>query len=194
MSALSSGELQLLNTFSYVLYHLKNLEYRKSSIGDSFNKNNFIDYKNFLLIFDEAELYMHPEFQRNFLYKLLDLLKRCNFDTERINQIHILLATHSPFILSDIPSQNILMLKDGKKCEAPNSQTFGANIFDLMRNQFFMSSPIGEIAREKINSIITYANNGVYDKDKHDQYEKTVKLIGDSYLNKTLLYMLNKIK
>ena len=33
-------------------------------------------------------------------------------------KLHLILTSHSPFILSDIPKQNIIFLKDGKQVDA----------------------------------------------------------------------------
>lgn len=190
MSSFSSGELQLLNSFSYVLYHLKNLECDKSDLAKS-AEIQYPNYENILIVFDEAELYMHPEYQRQFLYKLIDAIYKCNF--ERIKQIQILIATHSPYILSDVPIQNLLMLEEGEKRDNKvTEQTFGANIYDLLKNQFFMSAPVGEIARRRINEIIEYANSQSISEEL--DYNKIVELLGDSYLRNSLKYMLGKKK
>ena len=137
---------------------------------------------------------MHPEYQRQFIYKLITAIYKCKFT--QIKQIQILIATHSPYILSDVPSQNLLMLEDGEiRHNKITEQTFGANIYDLLKNQFFMNAPIGEIARLKMNEIIEYANckdkNGI-DDNKIDHYLEVVEKFGDSYLRNTLMYMLNK--
>ena len=190
MSSFSSGELQLLNSFSYVLYHLKNLECDKSELTKN-NEIKYPNYENILIVFDEAELYMHPEYQRQFLYKIIDAIYKCNF--ERIKQIQILIATHSPYILSDVPIQNLLMLEDGeKRYNKVTEQTFGANIYDLLKNQFFMSAPVGEIARKRINEIIEYTNSG--SNSENLDYNEIVELLGDPYLRNSLKYMLEKRK
>lgn len=193
LSSLSSGELQLLNSYSYVLYHLKNLECNKALLSKE-AEINYPDYNNIVITFDEAELYMHPEYQRQFIYKLITAIYNCKFS--QINQIQILIATHSPYILSDVPVQNILMLEEGElKHNSITEQTFGANIYDLLKNQFFMSSPVGEIARLKMNEIIEYTNaddKNENDKKLIDQYLELVEKFGDSYLRNTLKYMLNK--
>lgn len=194
MSSFSSGELQLLNSFSYVLYHLKNLECDKSESQNNI-EIKYPNYENILIVFDEAELYMHPEYQREFLYKLIDAIYKCNF--ERIKQIQLLIATHSPYILSDVPIQNLLMLEDGeKKDNKVTEQTFGANIYDLLKNQFFMTAPVGEIARNKINEIIEFANSDstTDDESQLENYKCYVKNLGDSYLRNTLEYLLKNRK
>lgn len=195
LSSMSSGELQLLNTFSYVLYHLKNLECDKTELSKK-NKIDYPNYRNFLLVFDEAELYMHPEFQRLFLYRLIESINNCRFNLNF--QIHIIIATHSPYILSDIPVQNVLMLDDGE-VQQKNSlaeQTFAANIYDLLQNQFFMSASIGEIAKKRINEIINFCYSEDSNKEKVNNkikiYRPIVEKLGDNYLRESLLYMLKK--
>lgn len=62
--------------------------------------------------------------------------------------------THSPFILSDIVSENILYLNDGqaKKVEG---NTFGANYYDLLYDSFFFEkNSIGEVATHVISDMI----------------------------------------
>lgn len=194
LSSFSSGELQLLNSFSYVLYHLKNLECDKTELA---NKNNidYPNYKNFLIVFDEAELYMHPEYQRLFLYILIESINNCNFNTK--TQIQILIATHSPYILSDIPLQNVLLLDNGE-IQTKNlleDQTFAANIYDLLQKQFFMTAPIGEIAKNRINEIISFCKNETSFENVEEKiqiYDSVINNLGDSYFKNTLTYMLNK--
>ena len=64
-----------------------------------------------MLILDEIELYYHPELQQQFLSKLLFYIK--DMELSNITDINMCLLTHSPYILSDIPSNNILKLEDG---------------------------------------------------------------------------------
>jgi hypothetical protein len=64
LSKMSSGERQMLYSLSYVLYHIKNIQ----SVREDENR---VAYHNICLIFDEAELYFHPDYQRRFLGMLL---------------------------------------------------------------------------------------------------------------------------
>lgn len=147
---LSSGEQQLIHSTSTIFYHLNNIYSVKAT--SLINKYNCIN-----LIFDEIELYFHPEYQRKFLKSILDGLKNNQFDNIKIN---ILFVTHSPFILSDIPSENILKLDEGKVVISEVSEnTFGANIHDLLANDFFLKDGfMGDFAKSKINEIINYLN------------------------------------
>jgi predicted ATPase len=159
--SLSSGEQQYFNAINTIVYHILNLD----SIQDHYSRVN--------IIFDEIELYFHPEFQRRFISDVLKSLK--NLSLENIKEVNLLFSTHSPFILSDIPSSNILRLKDG--CPQSNSkQTFAANIYDLLKDDFFLEKGvIGEFAKEKINTIL---QKEVIEKEDL----KIIDLIGDPLL------------
>lgn len=100
---LSSGEKQLLNNFGALIYHLRNL--------DSVTDDGRI-YENVNVLFEEIELYFHPEYQRMIIKVLVEKLHALGLN--HIRRINITFVTHSPFILSDIPLCNVLFLKDGK--------------------------------------------------------------------------------
>lgn len=190
ISALSSGESHLINSISYAIYHMKNAS-SKSVINEIENKKNLttrIQYKNMNLVFDEAELYYHPEYQKNFISNLLGILDRSNL--KEVNSINVTIVTHSPFILSDIAKDTILALDNGKISNKIN-ETLGANIYDLLANQFFMTKTIGENSRIVIEEIISaYQDNKPLTKD-FDFYNNFIKKIGDDYLKKELQEMID---
>ncbi|MCA4806869.1 AAA family ATPase [Myroides odoratimimus] len=147
-SKVSSGQFQKIGLLSSIVYHLKNLD----SVRET---EDIYSYENVNLILDEIELYFHPEQQRTFVNELLGLLRENKF--KQIKRINIMFITHSPFILSDIPSQNVLKLKDGKPEEGDSINSFGANIHDLLADEFFLDKGfMGEFAKEKINGVIKF--------------------------------------
>lgn len=103
-SSLSSGEKQMIYSMCTIVYHLKNLD----SVWEN-GAQEAVKYKNINLVFDEIELYSHPKFQQMFIDMLLDSIQSMNF--VGIHNVNILLATHSPFILSDLPISNILCIQ-----------------------------------------------------------------------------------
>lgn len=153
LDSMSSGERHLLNCLSYVLYHLKNIE---GVIPDEHR----VKYRNVLLIFDEIELYFHPEYQRKFIQMMLDAFEWCNLSEKAIHSIQVLLVTHSPFILTDIFSHNTMYLKDGRSYLVED-ETFGANYYDMLSNSFFFTeSAFGSIATKFVARLAKgYANN-----------------------------------
>jgi len=163
---LSSGEKQLIYSVNAILYHLKNI--------DSVNWENREAYRNVNLVLEEIELYAHPEYQREFISYLLDAIDRMPFRGRSISRgirnINMIFITHSPFILSDIPSQNILYLKKGDpQYEKNENKSLGANIHELLTHNFFLKSTMGEFVEKKCKEIIALyhrTNVAVFDDDQ----------------------------
>ena len=143
---LSSGEKQQVYTISSTLYHLSNIE----SIFDDEN-NERITYTHCNIILEELELYFHPELQKNLVKYLLDGVRQMHF--KRLKAINVCMVTHSPFILSDIQSKNILALEKAGSTKS-GLCTFGANIHDLLKTSFLHDSVIGDYAQWIINRIV----------------------------------------
>lgn len=182
---LSSGEKQKIYSLNSVIYHLRNLE----SINKNKRRNagnHVSSYQSINLIFDEVELYYHPQYQKETVSSLLNLIRISNF--KFIQNINIVFLTHSPFILSDIPIQNTALLtidkKTGKsKLVKRKKQSFGANIHDLLSDNFFLTGTlIGDLADRRIVQLIKKIKTG--DVTKEDKL--MLKLIGDTFLKTSI--------
>lgn len=148
MEELSSGELQMLNSIGTYTYHLRNLDYQPTAEG-------MIQYKNVNLILEEVELYFHPDYQKQYVYRMLEQIRQVRFTN--IKAINIIIVTHSPFVLSDIPGNNILYLKTGLSDTTVGINPFAANIGDTLKNSFFLGNGfMGEFAKRKIESLLLY--------------------------------------
>lgn len=192
MSKMSSGEKQILQSASYLLYHIKNIE----SIREDSNRKA---YHHVNLVLDEAELYYHPEMQRTMIANVIKMLSWCHINNTKIRTVNIIVVTHSPFVLSDVPKSRILYLKEGN-VETKDNQTFAANVHDLLYNQFFIQNPIGEAAYSSVKQIIEiYNKENLTFKEENsfterlDYYRHVVTLIGENYLRKSLDDMLEAI-
>lgn len=167
LAAMSSGERHLLTCLSYILYHLKNIESIKPD-------KERVKYRNICLVFDEIELYFHPDFQRRFIRMLLEALSWCNISNRSIKSIQILLVTHSPFILTDIFTHNTLYLRNGTAVEV-EGETFGANYYDLLNSSFFFdASAVGEISTNFIRELST--------NTKRKQVNNLLEYVGDQMI------------
>lgn len=202
--SLSAGERQITYTISSLLYHLINInsvwDNNLLSSANDINKDKGkieIKYEYVNIILDEVELYFHPELQRKFISKILNGLKCVNIS--HLKGIQILMITHSPFVLSDIPSSNILFLKRGCKMDTSSDiKTFAANIHEMLSHNFFMESTIGKYAEEQIKQIIELYNQyktGSFDwktdyEDKKKHFQFVLNQIGEEYLKKMLNNML----
>ncbi|HAY3553685.1 MULTISPECIES: hypothetical protein [Elizabethkingia] len=201
----SSGEKQKLYSIHSVIYHLRNLKSVQELIIDENDPNEkMIYYKNVNIIFDEIELYSHPDFQRTFLN---DLLKAINSVYQRYDNLNILFITHSPFILSDIPKQNVLFLDNGKPQDFNRKNTFGANIIDLLADSFFLKDGLmGDFAKEKIEATINWLNEERKNKQNkseksynlnlkdYEYHKKIVQLIDEPILRMKLAEMLDELQ
>ena len=136
-----------------------------------------LDYvENICLIFDEVELYYHPDYQRRFLGMLFDAMKWCHIDTNIIHSIQILMVTHSPFVLTDMLTQNTLYLKEGD-IQNVKIQTFAANYYELLNKSFFFDkSAIGTVASNVVSKMIQRKNHGelIVNDD--------IDLVGDDFI------------
>ena len=144
---LSSGEKQQAFTISSLVYHMKNLD----SVSEDRSTSERVEYKYVQLILEEVELYFHPEMQRQFLRSLLDGIRRAGLS--HIKWINICVVTHSPFVLSDIPSKNVLALKKDNS-EVVKIPCFGANIHEMLKHSFFLENgAIGDFAKWTISRV-----------------------------------------
>lgn len=183
---LSSGEYNLLSLYSRLYSRVDKI-------------NGFGDGSNLLILMDEPDVTLHPRWQQEYIKSLVDFLpsiyKDCN--------IKIVITTHSPIMLSDIPKQNVTFIKDGKVYpKEVQMETFGANIHNLFRDSFFMDNTIGTFAYEKINAVIAWLktiekhkNEGSYneDKTKEEDMKKVIDSIGEPLIRNKLTKMYNDI-
>ncbi|KAA6472442.1 AAA family ATPase [Bacillus cereus] len=180
---LSAGQVARLNIYSRLYYAMERLPKQ---------------LKDVVIIIDEGELYYHPEWQRKWLWYFLKATLSMYID----RRVQIIISTHSPFILSDLPSQNIIFLKKGdngvRVIEGleDNQLTFASNINTLLSNSFFMNNGlVGEVARSKINSLINLLNTEETEEIRKDetQISKQIRYIGEPIIRNKLFDMLNNV-
>ena len=182
LARLSSGERQYLYTFSTFIYHTLNLL--------SIHSDNRVRFCRVNLVMDEVEICFHPEYQRRFISEMIGYIER--LDLNKNMAFNILIATHSPFILSDILKGNILYLDDGKNANITDEfkNPFCANICDLLYQSFFLKEGfIGEYSRQKLRSIFLLLNKPknlstkeIKEKRIEEQINFYIKEVGDPFI------------
>lgn len=179
-SQFSSGEKQMINLVCTIVYHLQNLH---SNIGSQTK----VGYPYVNLMIDEIELYFHPRYQTMLVKFLLEAITRMNLDG--FKGFNIMIATHSPYLLSDIPKSNIIRLKGGKALnDADIPESFGANVYDLLNHHFFMDQFIGDFAAETIeNMVLRVVNSARSTNEEKKRLRKELTLIGDDFIRNTLI-------
>ena len=156
---LSSGEKQQVYSNHSIIYHLKNIDSVFEGVGDK------LKYNSVLLILDEIELYYHPQAQKRTIDRLLYILHKSNL--KYVKNLNIMFLTHSPFILSDIPSEFTLKLREGEIFnQVEKEKTFAANITDLLTDSFFLEKGLmGEFAKRKIDEVVSWLNFKILDNE-----------------------------
>lgn len=195
LSELSSGEQQMIFNINTITYHLYNLQSVHSEDEEKTDDTvERIVYKNISIILDEIEIYYHPDMQRELTSNILNSLESIKEKGKvGIESIHLIYLTHSPFILSDVPSSNILRLKNGK-IKTIKQQTFASNIHDLLANDFFLKQgSMGEYAKVKITETINWINDEKRDINKQDFYKRVISLIGEPILQIKLAEMFDLV-
>lgn len=177
---ISDGETMILQLFNQI-YNIKN------QVKD-------------VLILDEPDARFHPNWSKklvNSIIKVLPIILNRNSN----NKIQIIFSSHSPIVLSDIPKSNIIYLKreEGytsvlKQTESVNRNTFGANIHDLLANEFFLEDGfIGAFAKNKIQIVIDNlrTDNDFVPEIKMEQEDikNVIDVIGEPFLKEKLLEM-----
>ena len=176
---LSSGENALLNLFSRLYCKL---EKSQTMYQVSFREN-------IILLLDEGETFFHPKWQKNFIHSLIYFLKKVTKKHNRY-KFQIILTSHSPFVLSDLPKENIIFLKNkNRKCVVIENvdkmkNTFGANIHSLLANGFFLDGLIGDFAKSKIEKVNRYLNNEV--EMEEEVARNIIDMIGEPIIKKYL--------
>ena len=153
LNHLSSGERQLIYLMSTLAYHLDSVPKVKTRVK----------YKRLNLVMDEVEICFHPEYQRVFVNRLVNMLKRMKLN-EKFD-INVIITTHSPFVLSDIPQENIMYLREGHQLTDDElkaegiTNPFCANINDILYQSFFLQKGFtGEFAKEYVISLVNFLN------------------------------------
>lgn len=188
ITVLSSGEQELLNLFSR-LYYAVVIGPRKF---DNLRSPS-------LLLLDEAEIGFHPEWQRQYVNQLCKFIQLLLVPAG--HDFQIILTSHSPIILSDIPKccTNFLKEEDGYVVNNRDGQaeTFAENIFNLYRRSFFMEDGlIGAFASNKID-ILKARIEQCHSRFEMGTLQKEIDYIGDTfikgYLQKKLDGIVNRL-
>ncbi|MEQ5729100.1 AAA family ATPase [Providencia alcalifaciens] len=151
------------------------------------SENEIDNIKNFIIILDEYDENLHPEWSRRFFAYLLDYLKKEHSECK----FQLIISTHSPYIISDLMKENVIkieynsLLKTFYSTKATHS--FASNVYDIINDSFFLSQPIGKFAENKINDILNLIDDKSINSKKYNELQRLINTIDDTYIRKTLL-------
>jgi predicted ATP-binding protein involved in virulence len=128
--------------------------------------------QNSLILIDEPEISLHPNWQMKYMNFLNEILRN-------YSNCHFIIATHSHFLISDLKGENskIIGLKreEGKiqNIELPvNLNTYGWSAEDVLYNVFNVASTRNKFVAEDIAKILDKLSIG--DKNKVNILPKNI--------------------
>lgn len=175
---LSTGEEHMLSMYGKFYEYFKKKSHTK---------------ENYIILLDEPDIFMHPEWQRRFIKSISTFFNEV-LEFKNEPKFHIIISSHSPFIASDLPKENVIMFDkyEEGKCivvETP-IKTFGANIFNLYSEAFFLDSSFGEFAKNKIREIVE-----LFETKRDETNKKIIYIKGEEIVKRKLEieYIINSI-
>lgn len=195
--SLSSGENALLNIYAR-FYSLSNEEVVNELKSD------------IIILIDEGDVLLHPSWQKQFLFLLLNYLPKVFGKTRSgtNRNIQIILTTNSPIPASDLPNDNTIFLEKVNLNQDQNyysktiikdslndqKQTFAGNIYTLLTDSFFIKNGlIGDFATFKLNEIIKELARGEKpDFNRREEIRKIILQIGEPVIKNKLMQLYNE--
>jgi len=203
---MSSGERSFFDTWGRLYHHFRESvdftnQYRNGGVGFDINNHNTWPketgsiHKDYIIFFDEAETTMHPDWQRRIVSWTIWFFEAF---VPWVHP-HIIFATHSPILLSDVPVGNVVLMKkvnsnsETIEINGDRRNTFASNVFDLYRDSFFMEhGTMGAFAESKVNELLQKFNLSGDRGTKHivaGELENDLKLsmlIGDPFISRLI--------
>ena len=187
---MSSGENALLNFFSKLYDFIEsNLSTERKSLKDK---------ENYILLLDEADLGFHPIWKKKYIDAILKAIPHFFKALDLIPKLQIIITTHDPLTLSDLPINNVVFLyKNGDYCNVISDndknriqKTFGANITDLLAHSFFIEDGlIGDFAKSKIKAVIDWIEKN---KNKTQNFKENKDFIRELEYHKKVINLIDE--
>lgn len=194
-SNFSNGQMEFINGFSN-LY---------SAVDAAINNSKL---SSILVLLDEPDVSFHPEWSRMYIHNLVKFFENINLEREVTYQL--IITTHSPFIVSDVPKEFINCIyidENNSNKRVIKKAKFGlmSNFYDIIKSDFFINSPIGEHAQTVFKNLIAGIEElelGESDNEERKEYmrneikkmEGIISAIGERIIRDKLLKLLNDKK
>lgn len=182
-------KLNLVRSFSYKVYKKcgDEFDFRDSSSGESYLLSTFIALiamvrDNSLILIDEPEISLHPNWQSMYVGLLTKSLKH-------VSGCHVIIATHSHFILSDLPenSSTVLTLDNQRgviTSKIIGTPTFGSSAEDILLNVFDLPTTRNYYLAQCVSEVLELLGGGKSDSEefklKLEYLSSVVSLLKDS--------------
>ena len=134
----STGEFAKLNLFSELYYYINDIKRSNT--------------ESHLIVMDEVDLYLHPNWQREFFSDTLSFIS----SEYPIEQVQLILTSHSPIIIGDFLPDDIVSLhrEQGLPPQVTESLGFGTQILQLYLDGMHLDSTFGKHSKVHIDEIL----------------------------------------
>ena len=179
-NGLSSGELSILNLLGRL---------------HSYKEENK-DPKDTILLIDEVDLGLHPEWQRVWVKRVLPIIGKILKKEKDKTRLEVIITTHSPIILSDLANDDIIYLNNnGIDKSYNNEKTLGQNIYKLFLNSFYLDNTQGEFSIYFIRNLINELNNlKNIENKKIKELKDKIELIGENIIRNVLKEKIEEVE
>ncbi|TCK18992.1 restriction system-associated AAA family ATPase [Thiogranum longum] len=136
-------------------------------------------FPNVLFLLDEPESHFNPRWRVEFISKIIGL-PTCGgtrSGKSQASQQDCLVTTHSPFIASDMKSEDVLIFKkdiesDRIEVRRPNIETYGSTFDTILEECFEVSPPMSDLPKIEME--------GLLQSDDIDELKNAMHRFGDS--------------
>lgn len=166
---LSSGQMAILNQFS-------SIESKVDLLVKRYGKDTI------LLLIDEGDIFLHIEWQGRYiklLNKFIGTLKKRYINLK----VQLLLTTHSPILLTDIPRELIINLNN----KNATIKSFSAPIQQVV-NESFDAKSIGEFAKDIILKLVKTLEKG----ELPENFDYVMSIIDDPLIKSTIADLIKR--
>lgn len=151
---------------------------------------------NLIVLLDEADNSLHPMWQKNYIKLLVENINaKAKIENKKVQ---LIITTHSPFILSDLPLNSTILLEKNKEDQVilkneleHQITTLGANIHELYSHSFFLKNGlIGDHVRDKINKtarLLVKDNEPTNNRKVLEEIKVFINQIGEPIIKQRLL-------
>ncbi|TNI89442.1 AAA family ATPase [Aeromonas sobria] len=162
----STGEFAKLNIFSELYYYINDVKRSKA--------------ESHLIVMDEIDLYLHPDWQRELLSDTLSFISS-EYPTE---QVQLILTSHSPIVIGDFLPDDIVSLhrEPGLPPQITESFGFGTQILQLYLDGMHLDSTFGKHSKVHIDDIL----KNKFEKKQTDYNKFLISKIKNENIKKIL--------
>ncbi|WP_167144614.1 AAA family ATPase [Pseudomonas sp. OTU750018] len=173
-SGVSSGQKAYLNLFSSIWNGVNSYRY-------STNRK-----RSTLICIDEGDLYLHPEWQLEFVERLIKCLPELSE-----GKVQIVFTTHSPILISDLPHQCVVILNHEKESYigginqiAERQKTFAANIYDIYQYSFGLNHKrSGNLSSGYLREIFKLLDKATLSQQDTETLRLAISVVDDDVIN-----------